>query len=614
MKKETIEKIKHKKEEKQWEKDKIINKDFLKRYFISSFIIIFGLTMIHYPPEFFTGTTIEFIAQKIFSDKVTLFALFLKIIFTSIVFMPFLIFAKQKYIGWIPLALFSIAVGFEKYIFYIQGSQTPWNVGFGEDMLLNAIANPTGIQDSIRTYGGDIYFYLYLVAFPALLFSILIFLSSKLPKISRKNNLYKYYKTLSFFLIIFAATFFISPNNILYMFRVQSTLTEHLKVKVEELAGIKRLPIHFKDVNKTNQPKNIMFIIDESVRGDLISINNPTDKDVMKTTPYLYSIKDKIINFGNLYSQSNCSISSNKMSLTSLNKKTINKNKNYFKVAPTILQYMKNAGYKTYVVDNVHNGLYFLYRLDDRNYIDGIVNDFQKYQKYTSYDRDFHTLDEIKKILNNDEKNFLMVIKYGTHFPFQNAFDQKKPLFKDWGLENNIKRYHMYLNALQTSVDKYWKYLIKTIGDTDTVVIWKSDHSVNITNNSENDIIITHCEASWTHYKELTSIPGVMYSPNKKYYEGYHNLKNGYSGKHIFATLLDLAGYSPKDYKKFYGPSFKEPSEKVQIMIAGRIFEMGEDDISDYISFDRREKISKLNKKRTLKNEIKRKEYIEVEN
>jgi arylsulfatase A-like enzyme len=274
---------------------------------------------------------------------------------------------------------------------------------------------------------------------------------------------------------------------------------------------------------------------------------------------------------------------------------------------------MQNAGYKTYIVDNVHNGLYFLFRTDDRKYIDHIVNDYPKYQKYKGYDRDFHTLDEIKEILNNGEKNFLMVIKYGTHFPFQNAFDQSKPIFKNWGTNTNEEKYYLYLNAINTSVDKYWKSLIKTVGNTDTVVLWKSDHSVNITNSSENKAIITHCEAGFTHYKELTSIPGVLYSPNKKYYEGYKNLKNGYSGRHIFSTLLDFAGYNPKDYKRFYGPSFKEPTEEVNLYLVQKSFEMGKDNIFDYINQEKRATISKWNKKRVLKNEIKRKEFIETE-
>ena len=144
---------------------------FFLKYWLAAFIIIMGLNLIHYPEVFFHGTTIEYVTHFLRDGLFSAFAYwFVSILFYSIIFIPFLIFAKVNYVGWIPIAIFSIFTGLEKYIFYVQGNDTPWNIGFNSDMMINFLANPTGIQDSIATYGSNIHFIGYLGIFP-LIFS-----------------------------------------------------------------------------------------------------------------------------------------------------------------------------------------------------------------------------------------------------------------------------------------------------------------------------------------------------------------------------------------------------------------------------------------------------------
>ena len=54
-------------------------------------------------------------------------------------------------------------------------------------------------------------------------------------------------------------------------------------------------------------PDKIFYIVDESVRGDYLSINGFSED----TTPYLNSQKDLFINFGAVSSSSNCSLTAN---------------------------------------------------------------------------------------------------------------------------------------------------------------------------------------------------------------------------------------------------------------------------------------------------------------
>jgi len=592
-------------------KKNILN--FLKKYFIASYFIIFTLMILHYPNEFFHGDTISYLKYNLdIQNWGRLFLLFISIFMYSILFIPFLVFSKVKYIGWIPLAIFSIFTGLEKYIFYLQGNHTPWNIAFNEGMLINFLVNPTGIKDSFETYGGDIHFFLYLFLFPFVLFLILIFISRKLPTI-KKNDLYIPIKVISLIIILNIPSFFILSVYVPYMYRVHYTIFEKISSTIFEYSGITRKNITI-SVGKKETPQNIIMIMDESIRGDLISINNPNEEKVMETTPFLYTLKDDIINFGNLYSTSNCSYPSNEVLLTGFNLKKMNEVPNYIETTPNIFQYMKKAGYKTYFVDNVHNGLYMVFKSYDRKYIDTLVNDFKKYQKIEPFNRDLFTLDEVKDILNNGEKNFIYILKYGEHFPFKNGFDLDNPTFSNFGKDSALQEFNLYMNGLKNSVDNYFKKLVDIIGDTDSVVLYQSDHSVNITRNNNGDRIkLTHCEAGLTSFQEMHSVPGIMYSPNKKWYKGYQNLKHGYSASHMMPTILDLAGYSEKDYSNEYGHSFKNPEESISIINMNGLFYIGENNTSNiynHVDIDSRKDIHKLNKRRVLENTLENRHFI----
>ena len=592
---------------------------FFKKYFLTSLAIMFTLMLIHYPNDFYHGTTIQYLYDFIIkSFSMPVFFTFTGyLLLMSFLFVPFLIFSKIKYIGWIPLAIFSFFVGLEKYVFYLNGNFTPWNVAFNDTMFINFMVNPTGLKDSLDTFGSDPLFWGYLLVFPIVLFIILKMIASKLPTVE-KSDISKVIYTGSLGMILLAPSFFDTGGYVPYVFRVHYTILMHTEDVLLSYAGIKREEIPFSNIIKEDTPQNILYIDDESVRGDLISINNNTEEKVMKASPYLYSIKDEIINFGNLYSLTNCSFPSNSNFLIGADLEVAKTLPNYWKISPTLYQYMKNAGYKTYYVDNVHNGLYAIFNIDDDKEIDVIVNDFKKWQKIPHAERDLRTLDEVKKILNNGEKNFIFVLKYGIHFPFKNAFTHEKALFKPFKGDSFEDQYNLYMNGIKEAVDDYWKYLVDIVGDTDTVVLYQSDHSVNITkpinkNNPEKSVFLTHCENGLSSYQEMYSIPGILYSPNKKWYKGFKNLKNGYSVKPMFSTILDFAGYDPDDYSTYYGPSFKNPVKEVYLYNFERIYKFGDKNVSNIynnIDLDKMTHIHKLNKRRVLPNSLDNREFI----
>jgi len=575
-------------------------KKFLK-YWGISFIFIWALMLVHYPAVYYDGTMIEYLLDfDGYSRYIIVTAL---ILYWSLLFIPFLIISKIKYIGNIIIGTFSFFVGFEKYMFFIQGNHTAWNIGFNDSMLINflSVSPINGLKDAIQTYSGDINLYIYLILMPIVIFSIIKIISRYLPKFE-----IPYIGWIALVGILVVPLTFTTPSAPPYMYRVMYTIDTHIIEKAYEIIlDFKRKPIYFKEFNETKQPENIIVIVDESIRGDLVSINNQKLKNEQ---PFLYSLKDKIINFGNLYSPANCSDKANSLIMTgvSINKETKKPEYN-LALSPTVLQYMKNAGYQTYFLDAVNNSLFYGLHNYDRRYID---NYFTAYNEETMK-KDLKVLDKLKEILKKPGKKFIYIIKQGMHFPFENNFDHKNPIHKDWGKKTHKEYFNTYLNGLKTTVDDYWKKTIDIINNTDSVVFWQSDHAVNITPDiGNNEIYITHCEFQFTHWETQYNVPSFMYSPNKKYYEGYHNLKNGYSAKHILPTILDIAGYNEKNVKEFYGSNYKNPDNKIPLfnIDENRFFYLNDENVSRLIN--KEVKIDPLNKRRDLNNSLPKQELI----
>jgi len=554
------------------------------KYYLISYILVAIMMFLHYPPLYFTGTTIEYFQ---FLAPIGWVSQFIKFGIWAIILLPFLVFVKNgKIWGNIGLGIFSILVGLEKYIFSLSGNKAAWNMGFTESTLNSFIskANPEGIKDAVLQYSQDMNFFIYIIAFPIGLFILFKLFLKLVPLIEKK-----YTAIIAFIAFISSLTFFETEENIPYFVRVPVVTVDHIvNVSKMKILNYQRRPIFLKDINNSkNAPKNIVFIMDESIRGDLISINNPNEKKVMNATPFLYQLKDDIINFGNLYSLSNCSHESNQLFLTGAtmykDKEGYMQNKYNLDLAPTIFQYMQQAGYETFLLDSVQNGMYNGLREYDRKYIDNYIS----FANEDKLKRDFVSLEKLHELLKKPGKKFFYVVKQGIHFPYEDNFDKENPKFKDWNKETETGYFNLYMNAINQAVDKYWINLIRDVGQTDTVVLWQSDHAVNITRNKGQDgFPITHCDTTMTYYKELFNIPGVLYSPNKKYYKGFKNIKERLSARAMFPTILEFAGYT--DYEKIYGKSFKNPSKEVYMHTLGSMIPMF------YISLEDNETIEDL--------------------
>ena len=267
-------------------------KKFMK-YWGAAYIVIFSLMLMHYPPVYFFGTTLEYLTR---SDNIENVLVFMTInAGWALLFIPFLIIARTKYLSIVFIGTFAFFVGFEKYMFYIQHNFAPWNIGFSEPMLINFLSVPAigGFLDAFQTYGNDKFFFIYLIIFPLSIFFVVKFISKRLPEVE-----IPYIKPIAIGLIILVPTIFETQDSSPYVYRVMYTIDNYIvDIGREKILNYKRKEIYFKDVNKEGTPTNIIMIMDESIRGDLVSLTNEKLKEEQ---PFMYSLKDKIINFGKL--------------------------------------------------------------------------------------------------------------------------------------------------------------------------------------------------------------------------------------------------------------------------------------------------------------------------
>jgi len=526
------------------------NKEIFKRigiYLLVGSLTFFVLMLFHKPALYFKGSFIDyliFIYDKL-SFPMFLFYIIIYIFQGGIIMALFYAVFKDKYIGNIILGLFSFFVGVEVYYFYLQGGETSWNIGFNEFMLDNALKifnNPDLLKEASSQYTNGTLFYKYMIAVPIILFTILYLIKRKIPNVK--------YGFLGIPAIIALFTFSDHFERIPYMYRVFYQLEYKIMNTIDtKLHNYHRNKIDLKiDENKTT-PKNIIFIVSESIRGDFISTNSK-DQEIIESTKYLKELqkKDLFKTFGIMYSLGNCSSASNTFLMNG------GKFKNH-RFAPTIYQYMKNAGYETYRIDSPHTG-----------YINGVY-DYDKpfIDKYISnestvpvYMRDFKSLEDIKKIINDkNKKHFIYLTKHGAHFPIEKQYPKDKELFKTDNLkkdsEERVKK--EYLNAIHWTINEFFKKL-EPILDKDTIVIWVSDHGINIYRDKDKDsVILTHCEHNFNHYKSLFNVAGGVFSKNKDLINRFKNLKES-SAEQILPTILKLAGY--KNIEKEYWKPFQE--------------------------------------------------------
>jgi glucan phosphoethanolaminetransferase (alkaline phosphatase superfamily) len=294
------------------------------------------------------------------------------------------------------------------------------------------------------------------------------------------------------------------------------------------------------------------MIMDESVRGDFLSLNNAK----LDNTPFLKS-ETRFVNFGVAVSGGNCSSISRTIFRYGMRPENLAKNWDESANAPLIWQYAHHAGYRTIHFDGLAGPLQFHNGFTSRetNLIDtqmSVLDD-------PAYNRDNKIAEKVISLLRDDAPMFLLVDKHGMHFPYELRYpDGNRPK----------PRLDHYRLGITWSVDEFFRRLMAELNLSDTLMIYTSDHGQNFDSGQ------THCTVAKDVSPNEAIVPLFAATGDRRFEQRLQEAArvgfNRMSHFELFPTLLIAMGYDEKWVKKTYGPSLlDEPKPHVRSFLVG---------------------------------------------
>jgi glucan phosphoethanolaminetransferase (alkaline phosphatase superfamily) len=323
--------------------------------------------------------------------------------------------------------------------------------------------------------------------------------------------------------------------------------------------------------------QHIIFIIDESIRGDEISINSPN----IPTTPFLKSIEADILNFGIMSSSTNCSSTANLILRTGLQPKNIPDESAISLKKADIFAYAKAAGFTTFYLDGQsQSGALpnYLAQSDLKN-IDNLQQMFLKNTRLKPAEIDTAIATELATITHSPFKTFTLVNKWGAHFHYGNSYPSEQQFLKpklsnSGGFADKTKLLNSYRNAVRWSVDEFFKKLLSEIDRKKTLIIYTSDHGQSL---MESRATNPHCQLNDVP-REQATVPFFIIAPQNEIFKNelFKNAlqnKNRLSHFTIFPTILLLFGFEKTAVNSTYGATiFDSLNNRQRYFYSGDIF------------------------------------------
>jgi glucan phosphoethanolaminetransferase (alkaline phosphatase superfamily) len=333
----------------------------------------------------------------------------------------------------------------------------------------------------------------------------------------------------------------------------------------------------------------IVMIMDESVRGDYISLNDMTQN----TTPFLKRT-DHLINFGVATSGGNCSHISRTLFRFGMRQSDLPDRWREGLNKPTFWQFARRAGYKTVHIDASFNNA--LAPAEQT-----FVNSSITVSDSPGYLRDHKLAHKLIQALNEQGPAFIYVQKYGVHFPYSTKFPPDfhplplpaesdiskysnvivRSLYEFLGsflppagtLQNSDRGIAYYPNAIAWSVDEFFRNLLPSVDLSKTLIIYTSDHGQSLLSGH-----FTHCSTTpdvplgevYVPLFAITSMPEFEQRLEKGAARGFGR----FSHFEIFPTLLLAMGYDAGWVNRTYGGSLMDmPAADRKFMIGSPDFQ-----------------------------------------
>jgi glucan phosphoethanolaminetransferase (alkaline phosphatase superfamily) len=332
--------------------------------------------------------------------------------------------------------------------------------------------------------------------------------------------------------------------------------------------AINQIPI----TSKLNPPFNkIVMIMDESVRGDYLSLNNAN----RNTTPFLKGV-DHLINFGVASSGANCSVISRMIFRFGMRQSDLPNRWREALNRPNFWEFAHTAGYKTLHFDAWYGPLSFGngYSPPERHSIDSDLSII----KNPSYRRDQMLADELINTLKDEKPAFIFVEKFGVHFPYSDKYAPdfravSTPIAADPRLSVYEREIAQYPNAIAWSVDEFFRRLLPAVNLSKALIIYTSDHGQSLL-----PYAFPHCSTSRMVPLGEEKVPlfAITEVPDWERHlaTGAAGGFDRFSHFEIFPTLLLAMGYDADWVNRSYGPSLMDsPSPDRKFMTGSPDFQ-----------------------------------------
>lgn len=337
---------------------------------------------------------------------------------------------------------------------------------------------------------------------------------------------------------------------------IEATPTAAYNANFGDARNLGRRTVPIPPLTAQYRPRNnIVVVIDESVRGDHLSING-YNRD---TTPLLRKLQSEgiLTNWGIAAAASTASRASYSAIVTGMTPDDFPDN-TYVKINtfPTFFQYAKAMNYRTTFLDGQMNGLWGATE-DDRRFLDSWAGPLEISREggFNSFEIDRVIATRVKRIISSSTGNFVFVFKRGSHYPYQNNFPPEAELWRPsyrtddrWGIPSGDDLpavANSYDNSLRYHIDSFFGALVDDYSNipNNTVIIYAGDHGQTLFVNGK----ATHGGKTREEANVPLFIVGKLPQKVDTSYKASH--------QNIFPTLLDLMNYPPELREGVHAPS-----------------------------------------------------------
>ncbi|MDQ6786424.1 MAG: sulfatase-like hydrolase/transferase [Acidobacteriota bacterium] len=296
---------------------------------------------------------------------------------------------------------------------------------------------------------------------------------------------------------------------------------------------------------------NIVFIVDESMRGDHLSLNGYA----RQTTPFLQQLNKKglIKNWGIAVSGTTCSITSNNLLLTGVSELP-DLEGNVYRF-PTIFQYAKAMGYKTFYFDGQLSYRWNGKSTDIEDFGEWVTASDLHQENWSENDAEIAR--RVKQVVAGSTGNFIWINKFGVHPPYFASYPSSASVWLPIPQKNNgfalsqtettqEELINNYDNAIFYNSQSFFTNLLADGAAKNTFYFYTSDHGQNLL---ENGKTLSHCSNTRNEANVplfIVADPLILPSADTNYKASHSN---------IFATLLDLMNFPENERAQKYSLS-----------------------------------------------------------